>query len=333
MYLRDISKVKILELEPQPWFVVKSLIFSPARYQDWKIFINVTHNSQVPTPKTLFDPLKTFNEIMNNNWEIPIITSPMGKDTDKKLNPCLVFDCCINSNILTNIENNIQLRDILIEWCLESVELREDLVILRDENIKLPKMKYKGSLPPKVIKFDNTENDENSSESNSNKNSFSAWKNEMLEKQEIEERESELTSLFPEKSQKQNKPNFIQDITDEYKNNNANKKNDYAHNENNKKSKRIIKYNVSMRKTNEINNYKLKIEIEIVNKDTRLLLPIKDLDLQVNYMKSENNLVIENRDLVYSEKEKLCLELPNIKFNPSNMKIFNLNNSKLAIFI
>lgn len=335
MYLRDISKIKVLEVEPKPLFVIKSLVASPFRYQDWKIFINVTHNAQVPKPKTPFHPLKTFNEIMNNDWEIPILTSPMRKDVDKKSNPCLVFDCCISSDLVDSITNSPQLREILIEWCLESVELREDIVILREDNIKLPKLNYKGTLPPHPIKFDKTDENVDDDEANGTAaNTFTAWKNELLQRQEMEEQKNELTTLFPQRSENKVNSNLIQDITDKCKINHNDKANKINLGDKNKlQTKKNIEYNVTMRKTNDTSHYKLKIDIFICDKDTKLSQSIKFLNLQINYSRSENTLLIENKNIDHFNIEKLNLALPNIEFSPENIKIFNVNDSRLALFI
>lgn len=145
----------VLTLIPQPSFVIKTKIEQQngKRKALTKVFINVCSNPQVPLPPTTYTDNKDKNEefspeivyplIMNNKWEIPIITSDEREDTDKKGALLYVYDCFINDKCMTWIHVYTDLKDILVEWCLESVELRFGISLDRDA-IKFPKMTYKG---------------------------------------------------------------------------------------------------------------------------------------------------------------------------------------------
>ena len=141
----------VSKIEPIADFVIKTKLISgngPEKLQDGrKVFINVCHSPLVPKPEIEFDARIVFPLIIQNEWEIPIITSCYRMDHDKKGQECYVWDCCINSDCSRWICEDIQLREILVEWCLESCEIRDSVVLCRD-HIAFPKMKKKGAEIP-----------------------------------------------------------------------------------------------------------------------------------------------------------------------------------------
>lgn len=135
-----------IKLSPQPGFVVKTKILEGLGDHTFgkKVFINICHDDQVPKPEGEFDVEAIFAKIVKNDWEIPIVVSLEKILSDKKGVPSFVYDCCINSESFTWIQLNTDLRLILIEWAIESVETMHDLVLERDYT--LPKMVSKGGL-------------------------------------------------------------------------------------------------------------------------------------------------------------------------------------------
>lgn len=109
-----------------------------------KVFINVCHDPEVPRPSVDFEPEMVFPLIIENQWEIPIIVSQEKESKDKKGFPSLVYDCCINSKCFQWCQVSKDLRSILIEWCIESVELLYSFTLERE--FSLPKMLSKGEL-------------------------------------------------------------------------------------------------------------------------------------------------------------------------------------------
>lgn len=142
-----VEKKDIVALEPREGFVVKTRVVDCANHDAHpiatKVFINVCHAEQVPAPAE-FDPAVVFALIINNQWEIPIITLCEKRSTDKKGQPLLVYDCCINSRCMRWCQLNADLRSILIEWCLEAVEMTYEVVLEREYSV--PKMLAKGEL-------------------------------------------------------------------------------------------------------------------------------------------------------------------------------------------
>lgn len=146
---------ELMTLKPAGSFVLKTrLLSSRSRPQGTKVFINVCTDPQVPLPKEPYEPPNTYQLIMENQWEIPIVTSEEREDTDKKGQLSLVHDAVVNDEAMRWVQRDPQLRDILMEWCMESVEVRSDVVLDR-EKVTVPKMTSKGH--PVEIKLLKTE--------------------------------------------------------------------------------------------------------------------------------------------------------------------------------
>lgn len=138
-------------VEPQAAFTIKSKLVSCSggHYSlGAKIFINVCHDDQIPMPEVPFSPSVVYPLIMSNQWEIPIVTSAARVDQDKKGEQCYVCDCCVNTTCMQWVRKDLQLREILVEWCVESCELRLRAEISR-EHLAFPKLRLKGDrIPP-----------------------------------------------------------------------------------------------------------------------------------------------------------------------------------------
>lgn len=137
---------KSVVLDPTGGFVIKTRIVEGDAKRPYatKVFLNVCHDLQVPRPPGEFVPEQVFPLIVKNEWEIPLIVSPEKTDKDKKGVPSLVYDCCINTDCFSWVQVNNDLKLILIEWCIESVELMYGLVL--DRSYSVPKMLSKGEL-------------------------------------------------------------------------------------------------------------------------------------------------------------------------------------------
>lgn len=142
-------------LDPIAGFVVKTRILearSPHHTLSTKVFINVCHDSKAPRPPTDFDPAVVFPLIIKNEWEIPLVVSREKQTVDKKGVAAFVYDCCVNLVCFQWCQVNADLRAILIEWCIESVELLYEVVLEREYLI--PKMLAKGELSQTEVKND-----------------------------------------------------------------------------------------------------------------------------------------------------------------------------------
>ncbi|CAK7895822.1 protein interacting with Hsp90 1 [[Candida] anglica] len=143
-----IEQGESITLDPFEGFVVKTKIVDAedleAHQLKTKVFINICYDEQVPKPGQEFDASVVFPMIISNQWEIPIITSQEKTNKDKKGVPSLVYDCCINKDCFTWCQLNSDLKSILIEWCIEAVEILYDITLEREYT--LPKMISKGEL-------------------------------------------------------------------------------------------------------------------------------------------------------------------------------------------
>ncbi|OBA23072.1 hypothetical protein METBIDRAFT_9388 [Metschnikowia bicuspidata var. bicuspidata NRRL YB-4993] len=147
-----------IRLSPQPGFVVKTKIVDGKGDHIYltKVFINICHEPRVPKPSLDFQPEVVFPLIVRNEWEIPIIVSLEKRAVDKKGVPSFVYDCCINSECFQWVQVSRDLRLILVEWALESVEMMHELVLERE--YALPKMLCKGELSETEITEEDLKN-------------------------------------------------------------------------------------------------------------------------------------------------------------------------------
>ena len=161
--IREAASVELQDLVLVPHFVVKTKIFTPYKTypSGTKLFINVCTNDKVPTkdihdkhgkPIVGFEPQLIFVAISNGEWEIPILTSPELRDTvDKKKNKAIVVDCVINDKYMKWCMLNEDLKDILIQWCIDAIEFHvgDNFVVDRD-SITFPRRSCMGGEPPNI---------------------------------------------------------------------------------------------------------------------------------------------------------------------------------------
>lgn len=304
----------VLALDPKPGFVVKSRILE-GKGIGQKVFINICHDPQVPKPSQDFDPLIVFPLIIDNKWEIPHILSTQRETKDKKGVVSLLYDCCMNTTCFQWCQINADLKTIVIEWCIESIELMYLLVLDRETSI--PKMLSKGELCKTVIP--NSE----LSESGFQKTLQDLKDNEMLglveEFKGFEEEEDPLLPdimdiglkgrkpLIEEVSQMKPKANKIREIENSPKIQEVQDKIQEVH---------IQEFKTTDRpKIQQSSKLNLKFELSF-HKTTKFLVKIKfpQLDssnlLSLLYSLATHSLVIVNKDLNYSFGKSDRLEVP-----------------------
>lgn len=307
------SGSQVTVLKPEPGFVIKSKLVNvterprnlPALEVGKKVFVNLCHDKHAPKPDVPFDANVVYPLIMNNKWEIPIVTSAFRIDHDKKGQECYVVDCCVNSDCIGWIAGDYQLRDILVEWCLEAAELRESVEISRD-SIAFPKMKKKGESIPD-IEVISEELDNNymkrmmEEDSSAEPAGILKVKRDLLLKDEEMSIDStggtgaELPPLFP--AQAMGKKSLIEEIDD------------LSIQETPKKAKKIrkaeIEYDASMRKVTTSERFKLRIDIVVE--------PVENSrDLNLTYDAKKNELLLKNLNTGVCEEKILKIPLPNV---------------------
>lgn len=140
--------IDISFINPEPCYVIKSSVDGQK-----KAFINICQNDKVGKPTSV--PM-TKSGSRGLNWSLPLTQAPPRDDLDKNGNRCTVFDVVFHPDTHRLAENNAEFKKMLNNTALDAVEDNFHVQIDR-KNLKFPKMKYKGSPTPSVIrkKIDN----------------------------------------------------------------------------------------------------------------------------------------------------------------------------------
>lgn len=144
-------------LHPKPGYVLKTTNLRT----DEKVFINVCSDDTVNPPTHSFNNVAALATGLASklepgggvepgvHWAIPYFLSSPRKDCDRGGRPCTVYDVIFHSQALALAKP--RLRQLVIETALEGVE-KAFHVKLEHSNLKFPKMKFKGSFHPTVIR-------------------------------------------------------------------------------------------------------------------------------------------------------------------------------------
>lgn len=320
-----------VELVPRAGFVVKTRLeegtAEPHREAGTKVFLNICSDDNVPLPEVGYDPKVIYPLIMNNEWEIPIVTSQERVDKDKKGNLAYVYDCIINTKAMRWIQIDNDLREILVEWSIESAELRSGIRLSR-ENISTPKMTSKGEIGKlKILKSDmdlnrlNKEFEEKINDLENNPMSIIEAKR-FEEEEKLKDSDGKI-DIF---NANRDKPSSTKPLIQEIENMTISTKQDpkptvQPNTEN--RVKEQLKYETTISKI-DINGYKLKIEIKSQNDSS--------LDYNLDIDRSTNTLILQNMNPKYQAKD-LELPLPSIFTSPEFKSFFVHKDSTLIVFI
>ncbi|AAS50304.1 AAL062Wp [Eremothecium gossypii ATCC 10895] len=319
----DSKECSVITFVPTPGFVIKSKLEhgkDATLVVGTKTFVNVCHHTQVPLPDVPFDASIVYPLIMENKWEIPIVTSAVRRDADKKGQECYVWDCCINSECMQWIEKDYQLREILVEWCLESCELRQSVGISR-EAVVFPRMKSKGALPAvEVLQQDLThdykhEIAENSSLGMDDPRQILHMRGALDE--EASGDDGTLPSLFPERPA--TRP-LIEEV------------NTGRHSASVEAPKTLpacglprLEFAVTMGRPRNDANYKIKVQVASALNSGHAY--------SVHYDGKENSLLVTSTSQAYEPKE-ICIPLPGVVAGTRSMRALFLKRSNaLVVFL
>ncbi|CCH40841.1 hypothetical protein BN7_375 [Wickerhamomyces ciferrii] len=322
------SSEDVLVLNPKPQFVIKTKLaedtVNPKRVKGTKVFLNICSDDQVPLPEVGYDPRVIYPMIMDNKWEIPIVTSQERVDKDKKGQLAFVYDCIVNTKAIRWIQMDKELKDILVEWSLESVELRSKILLSRDD-IALPKLTSKGEVQElEVLRSDldiNRLNKEFERVSNLQTEPQSILEARRINEDEIDEARDQI-DIFNVQSKPIDKSNesstkpLIQEITNMSIRSPPKPKSPVERPQ--------LKYSTTMHKI-DTNGYKLKIEIKSQNDSS--------LDYELNLDTETNTIILKNLNPKFTTKKDLELPLPLIFTNPEIKSFFVHEDSTLVLFI
>ncbi|KAJ1501246.1 PIH1 domain-containing protein 1 [Coelomomyces lativittatus] len=138
------------DLVPLSGFVLKTNLSKPTSIypEQLKVFVNLCHSPYVPAP-----PLASDEEIRrsiegankgNEGWKVPMSLIGPKDDMDKVGRPCIVFDACVHSDVLTKTGKDPDFKLFILELAMEWIEEKHSMSLSRD--FSLPKMKFKGVL-------------------------------------------------------------------------------------------------------------------------------------------------------------------------------------------
>lgn len=319
-----------LVLKPKASFVVKTKLDTstqnPKREKGTKVFLNICSDDNVPLPEVGYDPNVIYPLIMDNKWEIPIVTSQERIDKDKKGQLAYVYDCIINTKAMRWIQRDNELREILIEWTLESAELRSNFQLSR-ESIATPKMISKGEVQELTVLKSELDisrlNKEFERIHNIQSEPQSILEARKIEDEEMEEEQNNINifnvNASSERSENSVTKPLIQEITNMSLNSPPQPEKKIA-----TLSQPRLEYSTTMSKT-DLNGYKLKIEIKSQNKSS--------LDYDMYLDRSTNTLILKNLNTAFTTDKNFELPLPTVFESPSIKSFFVHDESTLVIFV
>lgn len=136
----------VIFINPEPGFVVKT---TPANAQQ-KVFINIARCDKIERPSSQCG-VDTKTGQKGLNWRIPYVQSPPKHDFDKNKVICAVFDVIFHSDTLHLASKNSKFKKLVIDTACDAIKTAYDIT-LDTCNLKLPKMLYKGSPAPAILR-------------------------------------------------------------------------------------------------------------------------------------------------------------------------------------
>lgn len=140
---------------PEPGFVIKT-----SANQRQKVFINVARCDYIAKPSSKCG-IDTKTGQKGLNWRIPYVQSKPKHDFDRNRKICAVFDVIFHSDTLHLANKNPMFKKLVIDTACDAVQSAYDIT-LDICNLKFPKMFYKGTPTPALLRKkieDNTECD------------------------------------------------------------------------------------------------------------------------------------------------------------------------------
>ena len=131
-------------ITPEPGYVLKTSVDGST-----KAFINVCKNDKVAKPSSRKE--KGANGHYGMAWSIPHSFAPVRDDFDKNGQKCKVFDFVIHPDTYRMAETNARFKKMINDTAMEGIE-RQFSMTIDKKNVKYPKMKFKGTISPTVIR-------------------------------------------------------------------------------------------------------------------------------------------------------------------------------------
>lgn len=179
-------------VRPEPGHVIKTTVNG-----DTKAFINVCKNDHIEKPSA--NKQRSKDGKFGLQWSIPHSFSPPRDDTDKSGKKCRVFDVVFHPDTYRMGETNISFRKMLHDTAFDGIERQFEVVIDRN-NLKFPKIKFKGIPSSTVIR---TKSGENPKEKNQDDimNNFPYPYDDKTTEEKSKEREEKMNKVGEETSE------------------------------------------------------------------------------------------------------------------------------------
>lgn len=146
------EELKILEAErgfdvkfikPLPGYVIKTLVGGKM-----KAFINVCHCDLIGKPTSRGSVNEKGQKGLK--WSIPYAQSQPRKDYDNKNCECVVYDVVFHYDTLHLAKGNANFRKLVTDTAIDAVTHAFNVIL--DQNLKFPKLQYKGTPKMTVIR-------------------------------------------------------------------------------------------------------------------------------------------------------------------------------------
>lgn len=129
-------------ITPDPGFVIKIVVDGSK-----KGFINVCTSEKVAKPTSSY----TDHGKPGLNWSIPLTQAPPRKDYDNQKRPCIVYDVVFHPDTLHLATRNRAFKTLVIDTACDAVQSAFQVDLDRT-NLKFPKLAFKGTPQPTVLR-------------------------------------------------------------------------------------------------------------------------------------------------------------------------------------
>ena len=131
-------------VNPEPGYVIKTTVGGKV-----KAFINVCKNENVGKPSSV---KKVGDDGRPGlSWTLPHSFTPPREDLDREKSKCQIFDFVVHPDTYRMAETNTRFKKMINDLVLEGIRKQFD-VEPDTKNVKFPKLKYKGTPTPTVIR-------------------------------------------------------------------------------------------------------------------------------------------------------------------------------------
>jgi len=149
-YEEEIAKMEeergnsVVFINPKPGYVLKTKDLNDGH----KIFINICSDDNIGKPTSKAEKL---SKTQGLQWSIPYSQAQPREDIDKGGEKCMVYDVIFHPDTLYLAGKDLRLREVVHGTALDALEKAFQVKCDRN-NLKFPKMKFKGVFKPTVIR-------------------------------------------------------------------------------------------------------------------------------------------------------------------------------------